>query len=198
MTQEVVLNQNNEIIDFHKVVPPLDQNEIYSANHSHNHSNEIVLIDSTKSSIHIHNHHSNSRNDDGNQFLTNTIVLLDTNQKNSMFNETLELSQDDIHKTLLANMPATCSTNHPYHNKSQQHHHHHQSSSNDNATSSPQKCKIILNQKSQHKVVQTIEMNSMEFMEQCDAMENSAHVVDDDVFVNLDAFDILGKVLSNR
>lgn len=33
----------------------------------------------------------------------------------------------------------------------------------------------------------------MDFIENCDVVVSPAHVVDDDVFVNLDAFDMLGE-----
>lgn len=37
------------------------------------------------------------------------------------------------------------------------------------------------------------EINPMDFIDSCDVVVSPTHVVDDDVFVNLDAFDMLGE-----
>lgn len=39
----------------------------------------------------------------------------------------------------------------------------------------------------------TNEINPMDFIDNCDVVVSPTHVVDDDVFVNLDAFDMLGE-----
>lgn len=59
----------------------------------------------------------------------------------------------------------------PHHH--QHHHHHHQ-----NKTQQPPL---------------TTEINPMDFIDSCDVIVSPTHVVDDDVFVNLDAFDMLGE-----
>uniref|UniRef100_T1IL77 CG-1 domain-containing protein n=1 Tax=Strigamia maritima TaxID=126957 RepID=T1IL77_STRMM len=90
---------------------------------------------------------------------TETIHLFD--------NETLDLSQEDIQKTLSANLP-TCSTgrlgghkvNESHH---QQHHNHHHNQYEMDAT----------------------DLNPMDFI------DNDVSTPDEDVFVNLDAFDML-------
>lgn len=79
---------------------------------------------------------------------------------NSYYNETLDLSQEDIQRTLSANMPINCSP------------------MSQNRRVSVQKSP------SPHPMVQ--EISPMELM------DSPPTVVDDDVFVNLDAFDMLG------
>lgn len=112
------------------------------------------------------------------------------------FNETLDLSQEDIQRTLSANMPLCSSEldsrrhqrhnsetntvpehNHPHH---QQHHHHHQNKHH--------------HQHQEHQQnMSHQEINPMDFIDSCDVVVSPTHVVDDDVFVNLEAFDMLGE-----
>ncbi|KAJ8914467.1 hypothetical protein NQ315_011409 [Exocentrus adspersus] len=123
-------------------------------------------------------------------FCGETVVLLGTDSSGSLvsksdgssiinggfFNETLDLSQEDIQRTLSANMPL-CSTeldNHQRHN------------SESNSTNQQSK-----SQSEQQNI--TSEINPMDFIDSCDVVVSPTHVVDDDVFVNLDAFDMLGE-----
>ena len=105
-----------------------------------------------------HSNNSNSHNNNSNNPHHDSMPF---------FNETLDLSQEDIQKTLSANMPlgGVHGHSHPHHSEHQQHHHH---SINDDAMNG--------------------DINPMDFIDNCgDTHEN----VDDDVFVNLDAFDML-------
>ncbi|XP_063364122.1 calmodulin-binding transcription activator 2 [Cydia amplana] len=94
-----------------------------------------------------------------------TLVLLGTDghlgPSSAFFDETLELSHEDIQKTLSANMP-TCELD-----------------------------------RSAVRVTETANVmvsgiDTMDFIESCEAVASPTHVVDDNVFVNLDAFDMLG------
>ncbi|XP_018574381.1 calmodulin-binding transcription activator 2 isoform X1 [Anoplophora glabripennis] len=123
-------------------------------------------------------------------FCDETVVLLGTDSSGSLvsksdgssiinggfFNETLDLSQEDIQRTLSANMPL-CSTELDSHQR-------HNSEPN------------TVNQQSKAESEQqtlTTEINPMDFIDSCDVVVSPTHVVDDDVFVNLDAFDMLGE-----
>ncbi|XP_018318832.1 calmodulin-binding transcription activator 1 isoform X2 [Agrilus planipennis] len=174
----------------------------FSFNHQHQkqhdgHLNEMVMVSAPPT--------PSKRMDTSNEevidfkhqnFCDDSVVLLDTDSSGSLasknehssvisggfFNETLDLSQEDIQKTLSANMPLcsadleshqnSCNTssnrNRGINNKqSQQHHHHHDQSL-------------------------ATDINPMDFIDNCDVV-SPTHVVDDDVFVNLDAFDMLGE-----
>lgn len=94
-----------------------------------------------------------------------TLVLLGTDghlgPSHGFFDETLELSHEDIQKTLSANMP-TCELDR----------------SNVRSTETAN--------------VMVSGIDTMDFIESCEAVASPTHVVDDNVFVNLDAFDMLG------
>ncbi|XP_050304910.1 calmodulin-binding transcription activator 1 isoform X3 [Anthonomus grandis grandis] len=97
---------------------------------------------------------------------------------NGFFNETLDLSQEDIQRTLSANMPM-CSS------ELENHHNSHENESNN-----------VSHQQSKKRSDQnnlTSDINPMDFINNCDVVVSPTHVVDDDVFVNLDAFDMLGE-----
>lgn len=123
-------------------------------------------------------------------FCGETVVVLGTDSSGSLvsksdgssiinggfFNETLDLSQEDIQRTLSANMPL-CSTELDSH---QRH--------NSEPNNSNQQNKANTEQQNL-----TTEINPMDFIDSCDVVVSPTHVVDDDVFVNLDAFDMLGE-----
>lgn len=96
-----------------------------------------------------------------------TLVLLgpDTvplGSSSGFFDETLELSHEDIQKTLSANMPS---------------------------------CELGRNDVRPANApgnVMVSGIDAMDFIESCEAVASPTHVVDDNVFVNLDAFDMLG------
>ncbi|KAK7871664.1 hypothetical protein R5R35_009033 [Gryllus longicercus] len=94
------------------------------------------------------------------------------------FNETLDLSQEDIQRTLSANMPLSCSAELDRHPSA-----HHIIASKSLATSSGDEI-------SSEEVIVS-EVNPMDFID-CGDVVVSPTQVDDDVFVNLDAFDMLG------
>lgn len=129
-------------------------------------------------------------------YCTETVVLLGTDSRGSLisksdgssiisggfFNETLDLTQEDIQRTLSANMPL-CSTELESHSHQQ--------------PEVPTRNRVISNkdtrpQNHQHTNL-TTEINPMDFIDSCDVVVSPTHVVDDDVFVNLDAFDMLGE-----
>lgn len=96
-----------------------------------------------------------------------TLVLLGPDgthlgSSGGFFDETLELSHEDIQKTLSANMPA-CELDR----------------SGVRASDAPGN-------------VMVSGIDTMDFIESCEAVASPTHVVDDNVFVNLDAFDMLG------
>lgn len=99
---------------------------------------------------------------------------------NNFFNETLDLSQEDIQRTLSANMPL-CSTDLNRHQR-------HESTTENRRREIPNKP----NDRQQNNTI-THEINPMDFINNCDVVVSPTHVVDDDVFVNLDAFDMLGE-----
>ncbi|KAG5895919.1 hypothetical protein JTB14_031823 [Gonioctena quinquepunctata] len=123
-------------------------------------------------------------------FCGETVVLLGTDSSGSLvsksdgssiinggfFNETLDLSQEDIQRTLSANMPL-CSSELDNHRR------HNSDSNNANHQNKAQSQQQNL----------TTEINPMDFIDSCDVVVSPTHVVDDDVFVNLDAFDMLGE-----
>lgn len=91
-----------------------------------------------------------------------TFVLLgtDSHLASGFFDETLELSHEDIQKTLSANMP---------------------------------NCDLDRNSVRESTAnVMVSGIDTMDFIESCEAVASPTHVVDDNVFVNLDAFDMLG------
>ncbi|XP_041978792.1 calmodulin-binding transcription activator 2 isoform X1 [Aricia agestis] len=94
-----------------------------------------------------------------------TLVLLGTDShldtSSGFFDETLELSHEDIQKTLSANMP-TCELSRS----------------------------VVRSTETANVMVSGID--TMDFIESCEAVASPTHVVDDNVFVNLDAFDMLG------
>lgn len=122
-------------------------------------------------------------------FCGETVVLLGTDSSGSLvsksdgssiinggfFNETLDLSQEDIQRTLSANMPL-CSAELENHQR------------NTDSNNSNQQIKTQAEQQNL-----TNEINPMDFIDNCDVVVSPTHVVDDDVFVNLDAFDMLGE-----
>lgn len=91
-----------------------------------------------------------------------TLVLLgtDSHLASGFFDETLELSHEDIQKTLSANMP-NCDLR--------------------NGVRSAETANVMVSG-----------IDTMDFIESCEAVASPTHVVDDNVFVNLDAFDMLG------
>lgn len=91
-----------------------------------------------------------------------TLVLLgtDSHLASGFFDETLELSHEDIQKTLSANMP-NCDLR--------------------NGVRSTETANVMVSG-----------IDTMDFIESCEAVASPTHVVDDNVFVNLDAFDMLG------
>ncbi|XP_059048651.1 calmodulin-binding transcription activator 2-like, partial [Achroia grisella] len=93
-----------------------------------------------------------------------TLVLLGTDGNlgsSGFFDETLELSHEDIQKTLSANMP-TCELDR-------------------SGVRSSDTANVMVSG-----------IDTMDFIESCEAVASPTHVVDDNVFVNLDAFDMLG------
>ncbi|KAJ0176833.1 hypothetical protein K1T71_008012 [Dendrolimus kikuchii] len=93
-----------------------------------------------------------------------TLVLLGSGGhlgSSGFFDETLELSHEDIQKTLSANMP-TCDLDR-------------------NGVRSTDTANVMVSG-----------IDTMDFIESCEAVASPTHVVDDNVFVNLDAFDMLG------
>lgn len=120
----------------------------------------------------------------------NAVVVLGTDSlnkrentsllNNSFFNETLDLSQEDIQRTLSANMPM-CSTDLERHQR-------HESTTENRRREISNKA----NERPQNTTL-THEINPMDFINNCDVVVSPTHVVDDDVFVNLDAFDMLGE-----
>ncbi|XP_026479671.1 calmodulin-binding transcription activator 1-like [Ctenocephalides felis] len=84
---------------------------------------------------------------------------------NGFFDETLDLSHEDIQRTLSANMPR-CPSDSDVVN--------------------------VTNTAPSNDIEDTPEINPMDFIENCDVMVSPGDTADDDVFVNLDAFDMLG------
>ncbi|XP_069677784.1 calmodulin-binding transcription activator 2 isoform X3 [Periplaneta americana] len=111
---------------------------------------------------------------------TDTVSLV-----GGFFNETLDLSQEDIQRTLSANMPLSCSTemNHHRRGSNMVTGAHHIIASKSMAPSSG-------DEMSPDDVIVS-EINPMDFIDSCDVVVSPTQV-DDDVFVNLDAFDMLG------
>lgn len=93
-----------------------------------------------------------------------TLVLLGTDGNlgsSGFFDETLELSHEDIQKTLSANMP-NCELDR-------------------SGVRSTDTANVMVSG-----------IDTMDFIESCEAVASPTQVVDDNVFVNLDAFDMLG------
>lgn len=103
-------------------------------------------------------------------------VDMPTNDTMAFFNETLELSQEDIQKTLSANMPMNSQAN---------------PNRNTTTLSNVTIRENILHGSGDNGPV-TAALNSMDFIDNCcddgNIVPSSVH--DDDVFVNLDAFDM--------
>lgn len=96
-----------------------------------------------------------------------TLVLLGPDgshlgTSSGFFDETLELSHEDIQKTLSANMP-NCELD------------------RNGVRSGGGSGNVLVSG-----------IDTMDFIESCEAVASPTHVVDDNVFVNLDAFDMLG------
>lgn len=151
---------------------------------------KLEALDSSSSSIQYTTKMSNAG--DGNTFVNvnyhtqstilkgtgTSIVDLQSTDSMAFFNETLELSQEDIQKTLSANMPLNASTSA-----------NGRTSTNTNDTSIQE---TILH--GQDDVRTATALNPMDFIDNCDdvqinTVQAAAHD-DDDVFVNLDAFDM--------
>ncbi|KAF5291164.1 hypothetical protein FQA39_LY14406 [Lamprigera yunnana] len=164
--------------------------------HHHHQHNEMIMVSAPSTPSKRMDTSNEEMSDFKHQnFCGDTVVLLNTDSsgtlvnKNigssivtgSFFNETLDLSQEDIQKTLSANMPL-CSS------ELEAHQNHNAETTNRN--------RIINNKRDQtqqqtHTI--THEINPMDFINTCDVVVSPTHVVDDDVFVNLDAFDMLGE-----
>lgn len=157
------------------------------------HQTEMVMSAPSTPSKHMDT--QEDVNDDFKQnFCNETVVLLGTDSRGSLvsksdsssiinggfFNETLDLSQEDIQRTLSANMPM-CSSDLETHQAN---------NADANAAQRPTISKHV-----QHHQDSTLEndLNPMDFINNCDVVVSPTHVVDDDVFVNLDAFDMLGE-----
>ncbi|CAH1979550.1 unnamed protein product [Acanthoscelides obtectus] len=141
----------------------------------------------------------------GNGYCGDTVVLLGTDSRGSIisksdgssiinggfFNETLDLSQEDIQRTLSANMPL-CPELNPHGNSTRN---DSSSTVEDHRSGATPKTNHHTAQQSHssHHHHQTTEINPMDFIDSCDVVVSPTHVVDDDVFVNLDAFDMLGE-----
>uniref|UniRef100_A0A6P7FAA1 Calmodulin-binding transcription activator 2 isoform X7 n=1 Tax=Diabrotica virgifera virgifera TaxID=50390 RepID=A0A6P7FAA1_DIAVI len=160
-------------------------------NRNHHQQNEVIMssapstpskhMDTTQEEVVEDYKHQN--------FCNETVVLLGTDSSGSLvsksdgssiinggfFNETLDLSQEDIQRTLSANMPL-CSTELNNQNRTTE-----TNTNNHQNKSQPQQQQL------------TNEINPMDFIDSCDVVVSPTHVVDDDVFVNLDAFDMLGE-----
>lgn len=144
--------------------------------HMYRHQTEVIMSSAPSTpSKHMDTSHEESTMEEyKHQNFGNTVVLLGENNTNhkgdssvingGFFNETLDLSQEDIQRTLSANMPLCSRDAKDSHQK----------------PAPPQ---------------QTLpqEINPMDFIDSCDVVVSPTHVVDDDVFVNLDAFDMLGE-----
>lgn len=101
--------------------------------------------------------------------LSDNLSGKDSLSASQFFNETLDLSQEDIQQTLSANMPMTCGTPEPAHRERSGHHSRKVNTSETDVLVSG--------------------LNPMEFI---DVGVSPTNDMDDDVFVNLDAFDMLG------
>ncbi|GLV46120.1 Calmodulin-binding transcription activator [Carabus blaptoides fortunei] len=119
-------------------------------------------------------------------YCAETVVLLGTDNGNKndinsgFFNETLDLSHEDIQRTLSANMPMCELEQNSGHNQP--------GPGRESHIPSKQ-----VDEVGQDTGVIVSEMNPMDFMDGADIVVSPTHVVDDDVFVNLDAFDMLGE-----
>lgn len=165
-------------------------------NNQNNRMNMVYSAPSTPSKIvELHDEKNDKKT---HSIYSDTLVLFGTESGGSLisqsdgssvmnstfFNETLDLSHEDIQKTLSANMPM-CSSDLD------------QLTSNNSIIQSNN---IVINtdtvqvpgeEMSPNDVIVS-EINPMDFIENCDVVVSPTHVVDDDVFVNLDAFDMLG------
>ena len=163
----------------------------YSRHQQQQHQTEVVMSSAPSTpSKHMDTSHEEVIDDYKHQnFCGDTVVLLGTDSSGSLvsksdgssiinggfFNETLDLSQEDIQRTLSANMPL-CSTELDTHQR------------HNSETNTTNQSKVQTEQQNM-----TQEINPMDFIDSCDVVVSPTHVVDDDVFVNLDAFDMLGE-----
>ncbi|KAK4875873.1 hypothetical protein RN001_012295 [Aquatica leii] len=168
-----------------------------NVHHHHQQQNEMLMVSAPSTPSKRMDTSNEEMTDFKHQnFCGDTVVLLNTDSSGSLvsknvgssivtgsfFNETLDLSQEDIQKTLSANMPL-CSS------ELEAHQNHNTETTNRNR---------IINNKRDHQSQQqshgiSPDMNPMDFINSCDVVVSPTHVVDDDVFVNLDAFDMLGE-----
>lgn len=162
------------------------RNHITHANH---HSEVIMSSAPSTPSKRMETNHEEEYKQQQNTCTNNVVVLgAETINKrdnstllaNNFFNETLDLSQEDIQRTLSANMPL-CSTDL---NRHQRH---------ENTTENRRRETSNKPNDRQPNNTITHEINPMDFINNCDVVVSPTHVVDDDVFVNLDAFDMLGE-----
>lgn len=159
------------------------------------HQTEMIMSAPSTPSKHMDTCTQDDVNEDFKQnYCNDTVVLLGTDSRGSLvsksdsssiinggfFNETLDLSQEDIQRTLSANMPM-CSSDLEAHQAR---------NADVNTAQGPTISKHV-----QHHQDTTLEndLNPMDFINNCDVVVSPTHVVDDDVFVNLDAFDMLGE-----
>lgn len=177
-------------------------------NNKHHHaSNTEINMSSTHSTPSKRMDTSEDTINQDPNFSCDTVVLLGTEQvngksdmNNGFFNETLELSHEDIQRTLSANMPM-CSS------ELEQGRSHNSNNGRNSVIPNKQNVEEI----GQDSGVIVSEMNPMDFMDGItrdlnwdkpsandkifvlgtDIVVSPTHVVDDDVFVNLDAFDML-------
>ncbi|XP_064211128.1 calmodulin-binding transcription activator 2 isoform X3 [Tribolium castaneum] len=167
-----------------------DRQVFEGISYGRHHQTEVVMSSAPSTpSKHMDTSHEEVIEDYKHHNFGETVVLLGTDSSGSLvsksdgssiinggfFNETLDLSQEDIQRTLSANMPLCSSelNGHQRHN------------SEPNPPNRPAKQSAPQNM--------TQEINPMDFIDSCDVVVSPTHVVDDDVFVNLDAFDMLGE-----
>ncbi|XP_060529808.1 calmodulin-binding transcription activator 1 isoform X4 [Cylas formicarius] len=189
---EVNENVRQSVFDGANIYGNVTQRQLLFRSHQNQHQTEVVMSSAPSTpSKHMDTTHEDVVEDYKHQnFCDDTVVLLGTDSSGSLvsksdgssiinggfFNETLDLSQEDIQRTLSANMPMCSSDleNHASHN-----------SNTNNANQQSKK-------RSQQQNL-TGDINPMDFIDTCDVVVSPTHVVDDDVFVNLDAFDMLGE-----
>lgn len=163
-----------------------NQDRRNSISHSSHHSEVIMSSAPSTPSKRMETNHEEEYKQQQNACADNVVVLGADKRENSsllsnnFFNETLDLSQEDIQRTLSANMPL-CSTDINRHQR-------HESTTENRRRETPNKP----NERQQNNTI-THEINPMDFINNCDVVVSPTHVVDDDVFVNLDAFDMLGE-----
>lgn len=164
------------------------------------HNGIVTMTNSSNTSKQINTSNSEDIIQFKHNFCGDTVVLLGTSDTgntlmsksdgttaaaiiNSAFcNETLDLSQEDIQRTLSANMPLCNDL---------------ERRTNDISTINENNPVIASKKVSNHNAMlpqnTTSEINPMDFIDCTDVVVSPTQVVDDDVFVNLDAFDMLGE-----